>query len=100
MAHIGLTGAGQKPTAKWFDDLAGLRLDSEREVEIHFVSPLFERLGYAEEQEAVGFGFVMWEGVRQHHAEADLLYFAGDVHDIEKGDPPGPGGVQGCGEGT
>jgi hypothetical protein len=29
------------------------------------------------EQEAAGFGFVMWEGVRQHHAEADLLYFAG-----------------------
>lgn len=29
----------------------------------------------------------MWEGVRQHHAEADLLYFAGHVHDIETGDP-------------
>jgi hypothetical protein len=76
-----------RPTAKWFDHLAGLRLDSEREVEIHFVSPLFEQLGYAEEQEAAGFGFVMWEGVRQHLAEADLLYFAGDVHDIDKGDP-------------
>jgi hypothetical protein len=76
-----------QPTAKWFDHLAGLRLESEREVEIHFASPLFEQLGYAQEQEAAGFGFVMWEGVRQHHAEADLLYFAGDLHDIEKGDP-------------
>lgn len=47
----------------------------------------FEQLGYHEEQEAAGFGFVMWEGVRQHHAEADLLYFARDMHDIEKGDP-------------
>jgi Type I restriction enzyme R protein N terminus (HSDR_N) len=76
-----------RPTAKWFDHLAGLQLDSEREVESHFVSPLFQQLGCAEEQEAAGFGFVMWEGVRQHHAEADLLYFAGDVHDTEKGDP-------------
>lgn len=54
---------------------------------MHFVSPLFEQLGYRQEQEAAGFGFVMWEGVRQHHAEADLLYFSGDVHDIDHGDP-------------
>ncbi len=95
-----------RPTAKWFDDLAALRLDSEREVEIHFVSPLFEQLGYAQEQEAAGFGFVMWEGVRQHHAEADLLYFAGHVHDIDKGDPlvlvecktPGKGPDAGLGQ--
>ena len=75
------------PTAEWFAHEADLQLGSEREVEMHFVSPLFEQLGYAEEQEAAGFGFVMWEGVRQHLAEADLLYFAGDVHDIDKGDP-------------
>jgi hypothetical protein len=54
---------------------------------MHVVSPLFEQLGYGQEQEAAGFGFVMWEGVRQHHAEADLLYFAGDAHDIDAGDP-------------
>jgi hypothetical protein len=29
----------------------------------------------------------MWEGVRQHHAEADLLYFADPDHDIDKGEP-------------
>lgn len=76
-----------RPTQEWFAHLAGLRLGSEREVEMHFVSPLFEQLGYGGEQEAAGFGFVMWEGVRQHRAEADLLYFAGDVHDTEQGDP-------------
>ena len=76
-----------QPTPEWFAHLAQLHLGSEREVEMHFVSPLFEQFHYREEQEAAGFGFVMWEGVRQHHAEADLLYFAGDVHDIEKGDP-------------
>jgi hypothetical protein len=74
---------------KWFADLAELRFGSEREVEMHFVSPLFEQLGYRQDQEGAGFGFVMWEGVRQHHAEADLLYFAGDVHDVDKGDPQG-----------
>ncbi len=61
--------------------MAELRLGSEREVEMHFVSPLFEQLGYCEEQEAAGFGFVMWEGVRQHHAEADLLYFLAVLRD-------------------
>jgi len=76
-----------RPTAAWFSDMAGLRLGSEREVEMHFVSPLFEQLGYGEEQEAAGFGFVMWEGVRQHHAEADLLYFATDIRNVADGDP-------------
>ena len=76
-----------RPTAAWFADKAGLRLGSEREVEMHFVSPLFEQLGYREEQEAAGFGFVMWEGVRQHHAEADLLYFAADIHAWPPGTP-------------
>lgn len=76
-----------RPTEEWFAHLAELELGSEREVEMHFVSPLFEELGYSETQEAAGFGFAMWEGVRQHHAEADLLYFAGDVHDTDNGEP-------------
>jgi len=54
---------------------------------MHFVSPLFEELGYCGDQEAAGLGFVMWEGARQHHAKADLLYFATAVHDVVKGDP-------------
>jgi hypothetical protein len=76
-----------RPAAEWFAHLAEVRAGSEREVEMHVVSPLFEQLGYRQEQEAAGFGFVMWEGVRQHHAEADLLYFAGSGHDVETGDP-------------
>ncbi len=42
---------------------------------MRFVPPLFEQVGHFEEQEAAGFGFVMREAVRQHRAEADLLYF-------------------------
>jgi type I site-specific restriction endonuclease len=90
MPTLGVTTGAtpeQQPSAEWFDHIAELQLGSEREVEMHFVSPLFEQLGYTQEQEAAGYGFTMWEGVRQHHAEADLLYFSDDVHDIDKGDP-------------
>jgi|GEM_PF-6494382 hypothetical protein len=35
-----------RPTAEWFAGKARLRLGSEREMEMHFVSPLFEELGF------------------------------------------------------
>jgi hypothetical protein len=44
-----------RPKPEFFDHLESVRLDSEREVEMHFVSPLFRELGYGEEQEAAGF---------------------------------------------
>jgi hypothetical protein len=62
-----------------------VRAGSEREVEMHIISPLLEEPGYGQEQEAAG--FVMWEGVRQHRVEADLLYFASGVRDQEAGGP-------------
>jgi hypothetical protein len=74
-----------RPTAKFFDYMTSVRLDSEREVEMHFVSPLFRELGYGEEQEAAGFTFDTWEGVHHRMAEADLLYFADEVHHLTKG---------------
>jgi hypothetical protein len=64
-----------------------VRLDSEREVEMHFVSPLFQELGYAEEQEAAGFQFDMFEGVHHRVAEADLVYFSDDRHKLTDGEP-------------
>jgi hypothetical protein len=76
-----------RPPEAWFAFLEGVRLDSEREVETHFVVPLFQELGYKEEQEALGFGFTMWEGVNHHQAEADLIYFADEIHDLEHGQP-------------
>ena len=45
------------PTSEWFAHMASVRTDSEREVEMHFASPLFrEGFGYREDQEAAGFG--------------------------------------------
>ncbi len=76
-----------RPTAEFFDYLESVRLDSEREVEMHFVGPLFRELGYGEEQEAAGFPFDMWEGVHHRTAEADLLYFADDRHRLTGGEP-------------
>jgi hypothetical protein len=75
------------PSAEWFDHLQSVRPVTEREVEMHFASPLFQGLGYREEQEAAGFGIQVFQGVRRQHVEADLIYFADDVHDLEKGCP-------------
>jgi hypothetical protein len=76
-----------RPGAEFFDHLESVRLDSEREVEMHFASPLFRELGYSEEQEAAGFPFDTWEGVHHRVAEADLLYFADDRHRLTDGEP-------------
>ena len=76
-----------RPKPEFFDHLESVRLDSEREVEMHFVSPLFHELGYDEEQEAAGFQFDMWEGVHHRVAEADLLYFADDRRWLTNSEP-------------
>ena len=76
-----------RPDEAFFDHLASVRLDSEREVEMHFASPLFRELGYAEDEEAAGFPFDMWEGVHHRVAEADLLYFADGNHTLTGGEP-------------
>lgn len=76
-----------RPKPEFFDHLESVRLDTEREVEMHFVSPLFSELGYEEEHEAAGFPFDMWVGVQHHTAEADLLYFADDRHRLPDGEP-------------
>jgi len=76
-----------RPTADFFDHLESVRLDSEREVEMHFAAPLFRELGYGEELEAAGFPFDTWEGVHHRVAEVDLLYFADDRHRLTDGEP-------------
>ena len=55
---------------------------------MHFASPLFrEGFGYSEDQEAAGFGIRWARGASPGHVEADLLYFAGDKHDVKAGEP-------------
>lgn len=76
------------PTPEWFAHMASVQTDTEREVEMHFASPLFrEGLGYSEDQEAAGFAIQVARGSRPGHIEADLLYFADDQHDVKAGEP-------------
>jgi hypothetical protein len=83
-----------RPRPEFFDHLESVGLDSEREVEMHFLSPLFQELGYKEEHEAAGFQFDMWEGVHRRTAEADLVYFSDDRHWLTDGEPLVLVGVQ------
>lgn len=75
-----------RPSAEWFQHMSSVRPDTEREVEIHFASPLFRELGYREEQEAAGFGIPVYQGSHPpQRVEADLVYFAEDRHNLEDG---------------
>lgn len=77
-----------RPTPDQLNYLMSVRPHTEREVEIHFVSPLFiYGLRYTPEQEAAGFPVPASHGSRLRHIEADLIYFADEVQDLEKGQP-------------
>ena len=76
-----------RPTTEWFDHLESVDLNSEREVEVHFASPLFHALGYDDDREAAGYQFPTWEGVHTRIAEADLLYFADGRRSVDDADP-------------
>jgi hypothetical protein len=70
------------------NDLITVTPDTEVEVYMHFVSPLFTRaLGYKSEQEAAGFPITSSHGGKPQHIQADLIYFADKVHDLETGLP-------------
>jgi hypothetical protein len=79
--------ADPRPSEEWFDHLMSVHLDSEREVEMYFASPLFHGLGYDSEHEAAGFRFDMWEGVTRRRVEADLVYFQDERHSLADGIP-------------
>jgi hypothetical protein len=76
-----------RPSEEWFGQLISVHLDSEREVEMYFASPLFHGLGYDSEHEAAGFRFDMWEGVTHRRVEADLVYFEDGRHSLTDGVP-------------
>jgi hypothetical protein len=76
-----------RPSEEWFEQLMSVHLDSEREVEMYFASPLLHGLGYSSKHEAAGFRFDMWEGVTRRRIEADLVYFADEHHSLADGVP-------------
>jgi hypothetical protein len=61
----------------WFDEIAKKEFATEKEVEIRFIVPLLERLGYTEDDRADGFPIQIVVGTRRTVAEADFLLFDG-----------------------
>lgn len=64
-------------TDPWFDNVVNKALDSEREVEIRFIVPLLDRLGYDENDREDGYPVEIFEGVRKSTKEADFVLFDG-----------------------
>lgn len=61
----------------WFNEIGGRTFRSEKEVEIRFVIPLLERLGYNEEDRSDGYPVEQVTGVRKVKTEADFVLFNG-----------------------
>lgn len=61
----------------WLDTIATKPFASEKEVEIRFVVPLLERLGYSEDDRADGHPVHQVVGVRKIRTEADFVLFDG-----------------------
>jgi hypothetical protein len=61
----------------WLVTIALKSFNSEKEVEIRFVLPLIERLGYSEEDRADGYRVVQVVGVHRTKTEADFVLFNG-----------------------
>lgn len=62
---------------EWLSNIALKAFNSEKEVEIRFVLPLLERLGYSEDDRADGYPVEQVVGVRKTKTEADFVLFNG-----------------------
>lgn len=61
----------------WADKMAGQVYESEREVEYYFVIPLLHKLGYVDDDLAIGQRIEMYEGVRRIYKHADFVVYQG-----------------------
>lgn len=62
---------------EWLNCIAMKTFNSEKEVEIRFVLPLLEHLGYTEDDRADGYPVEQVVGVRKSRTEADFVLFDG-----------------------
>lgn len=67
----------QNATYVWLSTVASKQFGSEKEVEIRFVIPLLDRLGYGEDDRADGYPVDQVVGVRKIRTEADFVLFDG-----------------------
>lgn len=61
----------------WFADITTRVFGSEKEVEIRFVVPLLNRLGFSEDDRADGYPVEQVVGVKRSKTEADFVLFDG-----------------------
>lgn len=71
------------PPDTWFTLMEQRVFESEKEVEFYFIMPLLEKLGYVEEDFAIGYPVEMYEGVKRSTKEADIVVFDGVNHSKE-----------------
>ena len=70
-------GPTPTPSDAWFLLMEQRIFESEKEVEFYFIMPLLEKLGYMEDDFAIGYPVEMYEGVRHVTKEADVVVFNG-----------------------
>ena len=69
------------PSPEWFQKMQTREFGSEREVEYNFIIPLLEKLGYDENDIAIGYPVNMFEGVQRTTKEADFVLFNGPTRE-------------------
>jgi hypothetical protein len=75
--------AAPMPADDWFTQIETCTFESEREVEYYFVLPILEQLGYTEEDTAIGYSVLVYEGAKRTKKEADFALFDGSSRDKE-----------------
>lgn len=76
-AASGPAGNDAQAVDPWLAGIADKQFASEKEVEIRFVIPLLDRLGYTEDDRADGYPVEQVVGVRKARTEADFVLFDG-----------------------
>ncbi len=76
-AASAVMGGEAQTTDPWLTGIAEKQFASEKEVEIRFVIPLLECLGYTEDDRADGYPVEQVVGVRKARTEADFVLFDG-----------------------
>jgi len=69
------------PPLEWLEMMTSRSFESEREVEVFFICPLLEKLGYGFDDIVIGYPVKMFKGVQKTTTEADIVVFKGPDRD-------------------
>lgn len=71
------------PLDSWFTTMETRVFESEREIEYYFIIPLLEKLGYEEDDFAIGYPVSMHVGKKSETKQADCVVFNGKARSPE-----------------